>query len=83
MLEQFVTPLDEFGFLKAQFASELLHLLHEDIHQHVGVAIQNLAYLADILPILLHAHQALAAALAAMDVVLQTQAMLVRIDCFT
>ena len=83
MLQQFVTPLDHLGLLKAQFTRQLLHLLHEDIHQHMGITIQNLAYLADIKSILLWRHQPLAAALTAMDVVLQAQAMLVRLDCFT
>ena len=83
MLQQLVAPLDELGLLKAQFASQLLHLLHEDVHQHMCVTIQDLANLTDVVPVLLLAHQALATPLTTMDVVLQAQAMLVRLDCFT
>ena len=61
----------------------VLHLLHEQFHQLVGIAVENLPYLADVFAILLGTHQPLTAALAAVDVVLQTQAMLVSLDCFT
>ena len=83
MLQQLVAPLDGFGFLKSQFTCQLLHLLHEQIHQLVGVAIEDLAYLADVATILLSAYQALAASLTAVDVVLQAQAVLACLDCFT
>ena len=83
MFQQFVPALDDFSLFKAQFAGQLLHLFHEQVHQLMRVAIQNLAYLADVTAILLGTHQPLAATLTAMDVVLQAQAVFIRIDCFT
>ena len=83
VFQQFVAPLDNLGFFKTQFACQLLHLLHQHIHQHVGVTVQYLLDFADVFTVLLGRHQALAASFTAVDVVLQAQAVLEVVDCFT
>ena len=83
MLQELITAFEHLGLLKAQFTRQLLHLRHEQIHQLVGVAIENLTYFTDVLAVLFGRDQSLATALATVDVVLQAQTMLTRLHCFT
>ena len=83
MLQQLVSPLDQFSLLKAQLARQLLHLPHQHIHQHMGVTVKNLPDFGDVLPVMFRRYQPLAAALAAVDMVLQAQAVLACLDGLT
>ena len=83
VLQQLIAPLDDLGLLKAQLACQLLHLLHQHVHEDVCVAVQYLADFADVRAVLLGRNKALTTTLAAVDVVLQAQTVLPGIDCFT
>jgi len=73
VLQQLVTLLQLLRLLEAQLPGQTRHLLPEIVHQLLSLPAEYLPHPVDVHPVFLRRNRARTAALAALDVVLQTE----------